>query len=145
MRVFRELCPEAPVRILGAALPDWPELTPLDDPREGPAEALRHWARNPESEAERWWVVACDLPHWSPAALAAWMARACSVDPKAECWVLARVEDRIQFLGGFLPSGLRTRLAAAPGRSLHALMEALPHRILDAEGPEWEDLDEPGS
>lgn len=104
--------------------------------------ALRHWAARTPLGPERWWVVACDLPHWDPPRLQAWMARVIGADPDAQHWVLARVQARLQFLGSVLPQALLPRLAQTEGRSLWALHEALPHLYLEAEGPEWTDVDE---
>ncbi len=144
VRVFRTLAPEGPVHLLGAALPDWPELDPQPDPRQGPAVALGTWAEGPgPSAAARWWVVACDLPRWTPEALEAWWRRARAADPLGERWVVARVGGRLQPLGGFLPAGLSEVLAQNPRRRLVEQVEALPHQILTERGSVWLDVDEP--
>ena len=43
--VFAAVFPDGPVQVLGDPLPDHPDLPRLEDPREGPAVALRTWAR----------------------------------------------------------------------------------------------------
>lgn len=143
VRVFRSRHPGGPVRLLGAPLPEHPLLIPVEDPREGPAHALRHWAAREDQAVQRWWVLACDQISWSPLRLQAWEARARAADPHAEGWVLAQVQGRLQFLGGFLGSCLLPQVAGIPARSLWALQEQLPVKILEAEGPEWDDVDTP--
>ena len=141
--VFEAVFPGGPARVLGEGLPDRPDLAPLADPRQGPAVALRHWASGAEDHPERWWIVACDQIGWTAEALRAWHRAATAADPGAEHWVLARVRGRIQPLGGFLADALVPGLARAGGRSLMALSEALPARILDADGAHWLDVDTP--
>lgn len=143
LRVFRSQHPTGPVRLLGAPLPDHPDLHPIEDPREGPARALCHWATRESLRATRWWVVACDQIHWTSATYGPWEARALAADPQAAHWVMARVEGRLQFLGGFLAAALLPRLASLPQRSLWGLHEQLPVRLLEAEGHEWDDVDTP--
>jgi molybdopterin-guanine dinucleotide biosynthesis protein A len=149
--VFEAVFPGGPIQVLGGALPDRPDLAPLDDPREGPAEALRRWAARSSGNGGpsqvhplRWWILACDQIRWTPDALAAWHARAAAADPEAGCWVLARHRGRLQPLGGFLADALAPRLSALPGAALMALVDALPCRILDAAGDAWMDQDRPG-
>lgn len=144
VRVFEAVFPGGPVQVLGEALPDRPDLAPRDDPRQGPAEALRRWAAAPGAQPRHWWIVACDQIRWTPEALAAWHARAAAADPGAEHWVLARHQGRLQPLGGFLAGVLAPRLAGAPGAALMALVDALPCRILEAAGEAWLDQDIPG-
>lgn len=139
--VFEAVFPGGPVRLLGEGLPDRPDLTPLADPRQGPALALRHWACGAREHPGRWWILACDQIGWTAEALRAWHRAAAAADPGAEHWVLARVCGRIQPLGGFLADALVPALARAQGRSLMALSEALPARILDADGAHWLDVD----
>ncbi len=139
--VFAATFPDGPVQLLGAGLPDRPELAPLADPREGPAVALRHWAGGRPAPARRWWTVACDLVRWTPGALAAWHAAAVQADPGAASWVLGRHQDRLQPLGGFLPGALLAELARSRAGSLLGLVEALPHVVLEVAGPEWLDVD----
>lgn len=141
--VFQSLWPEGPIVLLGEPLPDRPGLPVLGDRREGPAVALRDWCASPTLEADRWWVVACDQARWTPARLAAWFRRVETADPAAERWVLTVHEDRLQPLGGFLAASLRPVLAATTERSLTALARAVPHLVLEADGPEWRDLDTP--
>jgi molybdopterin-guanine dinucleotide biosynthesis protein A len=141
--VFEAVFPGGPVRLLGEGLPDRPDLAPLADPRQGPALALRHWASGAEDHPERWWIVGCDQIGWSAETLRAWHRAAAAADPGAQHWVLARVDGRIQPLGGFLADALVPGLARAGGRSLMALSEALPARILEADGAHWLDVDTP--
>lgn len=143
VRVFQSVVPGGPVRLLGAPLPEAPDLPCLEDPRQGPAVALRTWAAGPDPEAaSRWWVLACDLPRWTAADLEGWWRRAREADPGAEAWVVAEVEGRLQPLGGFLPSALTPALVAQSGTRLRDLLAALPHRILTASGACWTDVDD---
>lgn len=143
VRTFRAVVPQGPVQLLGSPLSEVPELRCFEDPRLGPAVALRTWAAGPgPSVADRWWVVACDLPRWTPVALGAWWARARAEDPLGRAWVLAEVEGRLQPLGGFLPAALAGALAASEGGRLRDLVMALPHRILTAAGGCWIDVDD---
>ena len=142
-RVFESVFPGGPIRVLGDPLPDRPDLPAFDDPRQGPAAALRAWALAETPSARRWWVVACDQVRWTPARLQAWAQRAEAADPAAAHWVMAQHGGHLQPLGSWLPDGLRSRLAAAPHRSLMALAEALPHLLLPCDGPEWVDVDTP--
>jgi molybdopterin-guanine dinucleotide biosynthesis protein A len=141
VRVFETVFPGCPLQVLGEALPDRPDLPPLQDPRQGPAAALRHWAGTPRPGPQRWWVAACDQVRWNPEALAEWHAAVQAADPGAGRWVLARYQGRIQPLGGFLAEVLVDRLPAIPGASLLALVDALPCVVLDSESNVWADLD----
>jgi molybdopterin-guanine dinucleotide biosynthesis protein A len=143
VRVFEAAFPGAPVLVLGEALPDCPALPRLDDPREGPAVALRTWAGAEVPEVDRWWALACDQVRWTPERLAAWAALGAAADPAAAHWVMARHGGHLQPLGGWLPSRLRPALAASTERSLMALAIALPHLALASEGAEWADVDTP--
>ena len=143
VRIFETVFPDAPIQVLGEPLPDRLELAVVEDPREGPAAALRSWAGGKAPAADRWWIVACDLVRWTPERLAAWAERAATADPAAGHWVMAHHGGCLQPLGGWLPAGLRPALAARPERSLMALAEALPHLALPCEGPEWLDVDTP--
>jgi molybdopterin-guanine dinucleotide biosynthesis protein A len=143
VQVFRAVVGKGPEALLGAALPDHPELVPLEDPREGPAVALRAWASAETRLARRWWVVACDQVDWTPAALRRWLEAAEAADPEGGHWLLGAVEGRLQPLGGFLGGGLLSALASSPSRALYGLVEAVPS--LDLAGPPetgW-DLDTP--
>ncbi len=143
VRVFASVCPKGPICVLGEPLPDWPTLPRLDDPRQGPAVALRTWSGLSAPAAQRWWVVACDQVRWTPTRLGIWLARAAAVDPDASHWVLARHQGHLQPLGSLLPAAFRPRLADMASQSLLALVEPLPHLILDLEGNEWLDVDTP--
>jgi molybdopterin-guanine dinucleotide biosynthesis protein A len=141
--VFAAVFPGGPVQVLGEALPDRPDLVPLSDPLQGPAAALGHWAGLERAHPLRWWVAACDQVRWTPEALDAWHRLAAAADPRAEHWVLARHEGRIQPLGGFLADSLVERLRGTSSGSLLSLVEALPSLILDAQGDPWLDVDTP--
>lgn len=142
-RVFESLWPTGAAMVLGEPLPDRPDLPRFDDPREGPAVALRRWCATVAPAEDRWWVVACDQIQWTPERLAAWFQLIQAADPEASRWVLAERDGRLQPLGGFLPGALRPALAATTERSLLRLAQTLPHLVLPAAGPEWEDLDTP--
>ncbi|WP_285570561.1 molybdenum cofactor guanylyltransferase [Geothrix limicola] len=141
--VFREVFPEGPVQVLGEPLQDLPELPLVEDPREGPAAALRAWALAPSPAADLWWVVGCDQVRWRADALRAWINQAEALDPAHERWILARSEGMLQPLGGWLPAALRPNLAQARGASLRDLVNALPHLILDSGLEGWRDVDTP--
>jgi molybdopterin-guanine dinucleotide biosynthesis protein A len=131
-----------PVCILGAGLPDRPDLAALPDPGEGPAVALRLWAAQADvPPADRWWLVACDQVRWTAEALESWHRRAREADPDAAAWVAAEAGGRLQPLGGFLGDALRPALAAADATSMRALMAAVPHILLPADLPAWADVD----
>lgn len=143
--VFQAVFPDGPVQLLGEGLPDRPDLAPADDPRQGPAAALRHWAGLERSHPLRWWILACDQIRWTPEALEAWHRAAAAADPRAEHWVLGRFQDRIQPLGGFLADGLVPRLGLGSARALMALVDAMPCLILPVAGDPWLDVDTPDS
>ncbi len=143
VRVFEAVCPGGPVVVLGEPLPDRPDLPRLDDPREGPAVALRTWCAAPTPEAARWWIVACDQVRWTPDRLAVWLRRAEAADPGADRWVMAEHGGCLQPLGGFLGGSLRPLLAGSCERSLTGLAQAARRLVLPADGPEWQDLDTP--
>lgn len=144
VRVFEAVFPGGPVEILGEPLPDRPGLPRVDDPRLGPAEALKAWAdQGGGAAARRWWVVACDLPRWTEGDLRAWSARALAADPGAEAWVVAEVEGRLQPLGGFLPGSLAPALLPVANKRLMGLWEALPGLKLPEGGRQWGDVDDP--
>lgn len=128
-----------PVWVLGDPVPDHPGLARLDDPREGPAVALRAWAACRPSGADRWWIVACDQVRWTASDLQAWLHLAASEDPGA--WVMARSEGMRQYFGSLFPACMLPRLAATPGTSLRALADALPSVVLEWEAPMWRDID----
>jgi len=138
---FREVFPGGPIHVLGAPVLEHPNLPRVDDPRRGPAVALRIWAQGAPSGARRWWILACDQVHWTPEALREWDLRAREEDPEAAHWVLARVEDRLQYVGSILPVTLMPTLAVQDVRSLRALAAALPCRVIETSGPEWRDVD----
>lgn len=141
--VFQAVFPEGPMQVLGEALLDRPDLPVLDDPRQGPAVALQHWAAAPAPTVDRWWMVACDQVRWQAHELRAWADLAQASDPDQEHWVIGRFVGHVQPLGGFLPHRLRPGLAQAEARSLLGLVEALPHLILDTDLPGWRDVDTP--
>jgi molybdopterin-guanine dinucleotide biosynthesis protein A len=135
--------PGAPILVLGDPLPDRPNLPRIDDPREGPAVALRTWATSESPGVDRWWVVACDQVRWTSERLAEWARIGETADPAATRWVLALHDGHLQPLGGWLPDSLRPALAASTARSLMALVASLPHLALPREGAEWLDVDTP--
>lgn len=141
--VFRTVFPEGPVQVLGEALGDRPDLPVLDDPRQGPAVALQRWAAAPTPVVDLWWVVACDQVRWQARELRAWASLAQASDPDQAHWVIGRFAGHLQPLGGFLPHRLRPALAQAEARCLLALVESLPHLILDTDFPGWRDVDTP--
>lgn len=143
VRVFEATFPGAPIQVLGEALPDRPELPRLDDPREGPAVALRAWASSDAPPVEVWWVVACDQVRWTAERLMAWAAKCEAEEPTHALWVMALHGGHLQPLGGWLPAILRPALADSQARSLMALATSLPHRAVPREGEEWMDVDTP--
>jgi molybdopterin-guanine dinucleotide biosynthesis protein A len=143
VRVFEAVFPGAPIRVLGDPLPDRPDLSPLDDPREGPAVALRLWAATETGAVDVWWVAACDQVRWSPDRLLAWATACEAADPRHEHWVVALHLGRLQPLGSWLPESLRPALAGLQARSSMALAASLPHLVVPREGAEWADVDTP--
>jgi molybdopterin-guanine dinucleotide biosynthesis protein A len=141
--VFRSVFPDGPVQVLGEALVDHPDLAVMDDPRRGPAVALRHWAVGFAPIVDVWWVVACDQVRWCEEDLQSWSELARAVDPECRHWVFGRFDGYLQPLGGFLPHSLRPALAISKACSLWALAESLPHCILDNNLPGWRDVDTP--
>lgn len=141
--VFQSVFPEGAIQVLGEPLSDRPDLDVVGDPRQGPAAALAHWAKNPAPAVDLWWVVACDQVRWRPEDLRTWVEQALLADPGHSSWVLGSSEGRLQPLGGLLPHGLRPALAASGARSLWAMAESLPHRALDSSLPGWRDVDTP--
>lgn len=140
--VHQSVFPDRPQWVLGDPLPHSP-IHHLDDARQGPASALIAWAQSDHPPVTRWWVVACDQIHWTPDRLARWQDLAAAADPDGLAWVLARVGDHVQFLGGFLGHALLPTLAETQARSLWALHDLLPVHILETQGPEWRDIDHP--
>ncbi len=143
VRVFTSVFPGGPVQVLGDPLPDHPALPRLEDPREGPAVALRIWARQEAPAVKRWWIVACDQVRWTPQRLRVWAEIGAAADPEAAHWVMALHAGHLQPLGGWLPDGFRPLLAASTERSLYALATRLPHLALPSAGVEWVDVDTP--
>jgi molybdopterin-guanine dinucleotide biosynthesis protein A len=105
--------------------------------------ALQRWAAAPAPAVDRWWVVACDQVRWEARELRAWADLTQASDLDREHWVIGRSAGHLQPLGGFLPHQLRPALAQAEARSLLALVESLPHLILDSDLPGWRDVDTP--
>ncbi|HJU82935.1 MAG TPA: NTP transferase domain-containing protein [Holophagaceae bacterium] len=141
--IFREVCPEGPVMVLGAPLPDLPGLPRMEDPREGPAVALRFWAGRRVPDARRWWVVPCDQVDWTAQGFEGWLEAAEAADPGGLAWALARVGQRPQPLGGLLGSALRLPLAGLAFTRVHELAAALPQAPLPAECYQGMDVDTP--
>ncbi|NWJ42044.1 MAG: NTP transferase domain-containing protein [Geothrix sp.] len=143
VRVFAAVFPDGPVQVLGDPLPDHPDLPRLEDPREGPAVALRVWARADGPDVDRWWVAACDQVRWTPQRLTEWARIGEAADPEATHWVMALHGGHLQPLGGWLPDGFRPSLITSTTRSLMGLATALPHLAIPCDGPEWVDVDTP--
>ena len=143
VRVFETVFPGGPILVLGDPLPDHPGIPCLDDPREGPAVALRTWAQADVPKVDRWWIVACDQVRWTAQRLADWATVCDREDPSATRWVMALHDGHVQPLGGWMPHALRPALIASSGHSLMALAAGLPHLALPREGDEWADVDTP--
>lgn len=143
VRLFETLRPGAPLQVLGAPLPDRPDLPRIDDPREGPAVALRAWAARPAPPVRAWLLLPCDQVGWTAETLQAWLHRAEAADPAGEAWVLASVGGRDQYLGSLLGAALRPCLAMLEARSMAGLAGQLPLLRLASEGPGWRDVDSP--
>ena len=143
--MFTRALGDGPVRILGEPLAERPDLPRLDDPRDGPAQALVHWAAREQVEARRWWIVACDQVHWDPPELAAWHAAAAEADPEGRAWVLAALNGESQPLGGFLGGALLGGLAGSPERRLLQLARTVPQRLLPWRTEPFLDLDDRAS
>lgn len=138
--VFRAVLPDGPIQVVGEALPDFPLLPRLDDPRQGPAVALRTWAASGPPPARRWWVLGCDQVRWTAESFESWLTEAETGDA---AWAVTVREGRRQPLGGFIAASLLPALARAGARSLGALMDALPARELPGTGWAGEDIDTP--
>jgi molybdopterin-guanine dinucleotide biosynthesis protein A len=143
VRVFRAVAPEGPIRVVGAPLPDFPELPGMEDSREGPAVALRAWAASVHPLEQRWWILACDQVDWTAAAFAAWLGEAEAADPHGEAWVVVSRDGHRQPLGGFLGGALIPVVASLPAHSLRGLLAALP--AVELAGSAWSgaDIDTP--
>jgi hypothetical protein len=139
--VFETVFPDGPVQVLGEALAGRPDLPVLSDPRQGPAVALQHWALAAAPVVDLWWIVACDQVRWRATDLDTWVRQAETVDPGHERWLIGRFQGHLQPLGSLLPHRHRPLLAVAEARSLGALVESLPHHLLDSELPGWRDVD----
>ncbi|MDP2875212.1 MAG: NTP transferase domain-containing protein [Holophaga sp.] len=142
--VFETVFPQGPVQILGAPVPERPELRNVEDLRQGPARAMALWAEKAPVISSRWWVLACDQVRWSVPTLEAWFARARTEDPNGQAWVLAEHKKRVQYLGGFLGASLVSKIAVSDARSLGEMAAHLPCHTLPATGSEWFDVDCPG-
>ena len=143
VRVFRAAVPGGPVCLIGAALPDFPDLPRVEDSHEGPAVALRAWARSAPPQARRWWIAACDQARWTEGAFASWLAEAEAADPAGEAWSFVARDQHRQPLGGFAGQGLLPLMAASPARSLRGLLGSLP--ATECPGQAWlgADIDTP--
>lgn len=141
--VFRTIVPEGPVQIIGEPLPDFPALSRLDDPREGPAVALRVWAAASPPPARRWWTVGCDQVGWTRPAFEAWLAET-EAEVMDEAWAITTRDGHRQPLGGFIAAALLPDLARAEARSLRALMDAVPVREIPGVAWMGDDIDTPG-
>ena len=139
--VFQAVFPDGPVQVLGEPLLDRPDLPVMDDPRQGPAAALVHWAAASAPSVDLWWVLACDQVRWRAEDLRSWVALAQAADPEQRHWVIGRSGAYFQPLGGLLPHGQRPVLARSGATSLWALTESVPHRIVDNTLPGWRDVD----
>ena len=139
VQVFEEAFPQSLTRVLGSPVPERPELKTLEDPRQGPAVALRTWARSEKAPIDWWWIAACDQVRWTPESLRQWFQRATN----ERIWTLGLQGGRFQPMGSWLPKHLLPVLALTEVRSMHALLDCLPHRYLEVAGPEWLDLDTP--
>ncbi len=143
VKVFRDVAPQGPVVLLGSTLPDHPELPAVEDPRQGPAVALRTWATSQPVRVRRWWVVACDQVAWTAAELRAWWEEAEVCDPNGQSWVMGSAEGQTQPLGGFLGGDLVPRLAKTEGRSLRDLLNGLPVVLREGPASSGKDIDAP--
>lgn len=141
--VFRAIVPEGPIHLVGAPLSDVPALPRLDDPREGPAVALRMWAASSPLPARRWWVLGCDQVGWTPPALEAWLKEAEPSDPAGGVWVMVEREGHRQPLGGFMGASLLPHISKSDSSSLHALMETVPIQMIPGKAWAGRDLDTP--
>ena len=139
--VFQAVFPGGPVQILGQALPDRPGLGAIQDPGQGPAVALAHWAGLGPEPVLRWWVLACDQVRWTPEALTAWHEEVCALDPGAERWVMAQAGGHTQYLGSFLAGSLVAGLVGSEARSLEWLARALPCALSAWSHACWTDVD----
>lgn len=147
IQTFLAVFPEGAKVVLGDSIPDFPNLDRLDDPRQGPAHALRVWAQARLAKAipsaDSWWIVGCDQVRWTPERLAAWTSTCEQADPAGSHWVVAEHETHLQPLGGWFPEALCPHLAGCENNSLMGLLKALPHLVLPCEGDEWRDVDTP--
>ncbi len=139
--VFRDVCPQGPVTILGAALSDFPDLNSINDPRLGPAVALTRWAACEAFPVRRWWILPCDQVDWDSDSFRAWLEAAELADPEGLAWCYAREEDRPQPLGGFLGADLRPALAVLTNTRVRDLTAELPHREMPASRYQGRDVD----
>lgn len=135
--VFRETCP-GPVQLLGAPLPEL-ELPRVEDPRRGPAVALRHWVASGPPPARRWWILPCDQVRWDATSFGAWLEEAEAADPEGRAWV--RVEG--QPLGGFLGAALLPALAALEADTVRGLAATLPAKLVPDRAWRGADVDDP--
>ena len=140
--VFRETLGSGPVRILGPALAQYPELPAIPDDGSGPAFALAAWAKGERETCTRWWIAPCDQVRWTAEALRAWHGAVCAADPAGISWVAARAAGRPQPLGGFLGGTLLEGLGQATDQRLLTLWEGLSHLEIPWDGDVFEDVDD---
>ncbi len=144
LRTFQALS-AGPVWVVGEPVVEAPELPRVDDPRMGPAVALRAWAQTRPIGANRWWVVACDQVRWTAADLERWRRLAEAADPQGLAWVMAQAEGIRQYFGSFLGATLVPRVAEAPDTALRGLADGLPTVVLELALPAWADIDTPAA
>lgn len=143
VRVFRSVCPDGPVVVLGATLPDYPDLTSFDDPRLGPSLALIRWAAQDTWVVRRWWILPCDQVDWDSHSFGTWLESAEWADPEGQAWCYAHQEHQPQPLGGFLGAAIRPWVATLVNTRVRDLAAELPHCELPEPRYRGRDVDTP--